>query len=419
MVRSRPFSAGRQTTAALHPSAAELADFALGSLDGERSAVIEGHVYRCDRCADLVARVPGDEFLQELRASCRTANDYGDAGASARSQETIGLPVDDLSLAKLSPEIHNHPRFEIKRLIAEGAMGRVYLAYVRDTTERVAVKVVRPDIADDKRKLDRFLQEWRIAEILRHPNIARMIAYESFGHSAMIAMEFVRGPTLAQVVRQRGPLPVQDASEYVRQVAAGLTCAASRGVVHRDIKPHNLMFESHTRLIKIVDFGLGRLVDEQRSGSRLTRDGEILGTLDYISPEQAADSRNADVRSDIYSLGCTFYFLLAGAPPFQSKNAVGLLQKHEIERPAPIRALRDDIPDDVAELLERMMQKDPALRPQSPQEILEALACLQTAGHDRPDNRFNASAVFRKLAMPAVWLPVLTCLICLMWLLVR
>ncbi len=322
-----------QPAAAPHPSPNELTGFALGSLDEQRAAVVEAHVYSCDRCADAVARVPGDEFLKQLQTSHQTANDDLNAGAPSDSHETVGLPLDDLCLADLADEIRNHPRFEIKRLIAEGAMGRVYLAQMRDNSGYVAVKVMRPDIANDQRKVDRFLQESRIAEMLRHPNIARVIGYESLGRSALIAMEFVHGRTLAQIVRQRGPLPLDEASEYVRQAAAGLAFAANLGVVHRDIKPHNVMLEARTGIIKIVDFGLGRLVDEQRTGSRLTRDDEILGTLDYISPEQAANSRDADIRSDTYSLGCTFYFLLTGAPPFTGKNAVELLKKHESRAP--------------------------------------------------------------------------------------
>jgi serine/threonine protein kinase len=430
VVRSKAFGMNRQITTAIHPSPAELSDFALGSLDEKRAAVIEAHVYGCDRCSKVVSKAPGDDFLRQLQASRLAATDESDPNGSARPLDTVGLPIGSLGLAELSAELRNHPCFEIKRLIAEVAMGRFYLAQARDCGAYVAVKLMRPDIADNKRMVDRFLQESRVAEKLRHPNIARVIGFESIGHSALIAMEFVRGRTLAQIVRQRGPLPVAEACEYVRQAASGLACAASHGVVHRDIKPHNFIFDPRARLIKIVDFGLGRLVDEQRTGSRLTQADEILGTLEYISPEQAANSRDADVRSDIYSLGCTFYFLLAGVPPFIGKNAVELLMKHETERPSPIGTLRGDVPQDIASLLERMMQKDPTLRPQSPQDVLNVLASAPIAcvaeslfsGRQPPNagnKRFTKSAAVRTLAMPAVWLPLLTCLVCLMWLLLR
>ncbi len=290
------------------------------------------------------------------------------------------------------------------------------------------MKVVRPDIAGDPRKVERFLQEARVAQKLCHPNIARMVGYESVGRSAMIAMEYICGQSLAQIVHQRGPLPVGEAREHVRQAATGLEYAARHGVVHRDIKPQNLMLDAGTKLVKVVDFGLGRLVEEQRSGSRLTREGEILGTLDYISPEQAADSRNADIRSDIYSLGCTFYFLLAGAPPFSGKNAIELLRMHETEPPVPIRTLRPDVPNEIVRLLEAMMHKDPAARPQTPHHVVTAIANRPSARTVRMATArataaggaaFDKIAVVRALASPVVWLPIFTGLVCLMWRLIR
>jgi serine/threonine protein kinase len=306
----------------------------------------------------------------------------------------------------------------------------VYMARKRESGECVAIKIMRPEIAGEGRKVERFLQESRIAAKLLHPNIARVLDCESTGRSALIAMEFVHGRTLAQIVHQRGPLPADEARAYAKQAALGLACAADHGVVHRDIKPQNLMFDPRLRLVKIVDFGLGRLVDEQRSGSRLTRPEEILGTLDYISPEQAANSRDADVRSDIYSLGCTLYYLLAGAPPFVGKNAVDLLRKHESETPAPIRSLRGDIPQDFSNLIDWALQKDPKQRPQSPHQILDHLERCTKAGsssrwagdgsllnaNDRPSNLL---AKFGWLRSPIVWLPLLTFFACIMWLLFR
>jgi serine/threonine-protein kinase len=429
VVRSKLVRVKEQTTTAHHPSAIELAEFALGSLDVERAAVIEGHVYGCDRCAKILAHAPGDDFLKQLQEAHQVANNDGDPGRLTSLQSTVGFALDNAALAELPAGIHDNPRFAIKGLIAEGAMGRVYLATAKNSGEYVAIKVIRPDFANEPRRVERFLQESRIAEKLHHPNIARMIGCESLGSSAMIAMEFVCGRSLAQIVRQRGPLPVGEACEYVRQATDGLAYAATRGVVHRDIKPHNLMFDSQAKLIKIVDFGLGRMVEEQRSGSRLTREDEILGTLDYISPEQSANSRTADARSDIYSLGCTFYFLLAGAPPFSGKNAVQLLRKHELEQPTPIRSLRPDVLPDMATLIDRMMKKDPKLRPQLP-EILEVLGRSQTtnierwSGGDKDSTKrgargFNSTAMFSALTSPALLLPILTCLVCLIWLTLR
>lgn len=419
-----------QTAKALHPSPSELAAFALGSLDEQRAAIIESHVYGCDQCADAVAQVPDDDFLKQLQLSHHPLGGASDSRTGANQYETVGVALDRYAGTDMAVNIREHPRFEVRRLIAEGAMGRVYLAQVRGKSEFCAIKVMRPEIANQPRKIERFLQESRIAEKLDHPNIARVIACESSGGSALIAMEFVEGRTLAQIVRQRGPLPLDEAREYLRQAAEGLAYAAKRGVVHRDIKPRNLIFEPRSGLIKIVDFGLGRLVDEQRTGSRLTREDEILGTLDYISPEQAMDSREAKEYSDIYSLGCTFYFLLAGGPPFSSKSAAGLLKKHESERPISIRTLRPEVPPAIADLLDRMMQKDPKLRPQSAQEVLGELARsrntdrseLETSAVRLPTTEgteYAKLATLRGLASPAVLLPLVTCLGCIAWLLIH
>jgi serine/threonine protein kinase len=222
-------------------------------------------------------------------------------------------------------------------------------------------------------------------------------------------MEFIAGETLAQLVGRRGPLPVSEACEYVRQAAAGLAHADRQGVVHRDVKPHNLIFDPQTRLVKILDFGLGRLVDEHRTGARLTQEGEILGTIHYLSPEQVADSREADIRSDIYSLGCVWFFLLSGFPPFRGTNPLEVLNKHQQEPPPSLRALRPDVPPEVAALVDRMLAKDPAARPQSPTEIVAALKPVEP----------SASRFMPIFLSPAVVLPALTLLVCLFWLLRR
>ena len=182
--------------------------------------------------------------------------------------------------------------------------------------------------------------------------------------------------------------------------------------------------------MKILDFGLGRLIDEHRSGTRLTREGEILGTVSYISPEQASDAREADGRSDIYSLGCTFFFLLSGFPPFRGTNPLAVLNQHKAEPPPPLGALRPDVPAEIAGLVERMLAKDPGARPQTPEEILSALAGREPAGDrrngspgDHPPAGGGAarrrSGLIPILLSPAALLPLLTLLACLIWLLYR
>ena len=242
----------------------------------------------------------------------------------------------------------------------------------------------------------------------------------------ILSMEFVAGETLAQIVARRGPLPVSEACEHVRQVAVGLAYAEQQGVIHRDVKPQNLIFDPQTRLVKILDFGLGRLVDEHRSGTRLTREGDILGTVSYISPEQASDSREADSRSDIYSLGCTFFFLLSGFPPFRGKNPVEVLKKHKEEAPPSIRMLRPDVPSEIAGLVDRMLAKDPSSRPQSSGEIVSALTLDEPIANSEKGPLENhslgiawldrwSSELIPILLSPAVLLPALTLLAYLLW----
>ena len=410
-----------------HPSADDLIAFAQGLLDSARAVAVEVHLSRCNQCAAKVARAPDDGFIGLLKTAEQSVfgNELG--GAADCCAETVELKRGS-DLDRLPPELREHPRYKVERLLAAGAMGEVYLAVDVALAKPVALKVLRLELAGNPARKKRFLQEARIAARLRHPNVAEILHSASAGRSAYIAMEFVAGETLAQIVDRRGPLPVSEASEYVRQAAAGLAYAERQGVIHRDIKPQNLIFDAKTGLVKILDFGLGRLVDEHRSGTRLTLEGEILGTVNYLSPEQASDSREADIRSDIYSLGCTFFFLLSGFPPFRGKNLLEVLDKHRADAPPSLRALRREVPPEIVGLLDRMLAKEPAGRPQSPKEIVSALTPDKPAASSetgpvkkhlpeikRGDRSF--SRLLPILLSPAVDLPLLTLLACLVWLL--
>ncbi len=270
--------------------------------------------------------------------------------------------------------------------------------------------MLKPQWAGVPERKRRFLQEARVAERLQHPNVARVLHSAPAGESAYIVAEFIAGETLAQIVGRRGPLPVEEACSLVRQAAAGLAYAARQRAVHRDIKPENLMLDEPTKQLKIVDFGLGRLADEQRSGSRLTREGDVIGTANYIAPEQISDSRSVDGRADIYGLGCVFFFLLTGSPPFRGASTLEVLRKHQQEPPPPVEAVRPGVPPEVAALVRRMLAKDPNQRPK-PGEIVTALG---------PDEGIQPrAAIVPILLSPAVLLPALTLLGCLWWLLSR
>jgi serine/threonine protein kinase len=212
----------------------------------------------------------------------------------------------------------------------------------------------------------------QIAAQLDHRNIVRAYDAERAGDLQLLAMEFVEGQSLAELVTKKGPLPIAYACNYVLQAALGLQHAHERNMVHRDIKPQNLMLTTKG-VVKILDFGLARLRSERRTSNELTRDNAMMGTPEYIAPEQAQDSKKADIRADIYSLGCTLFFLLTGRPPFRGSDWLAVVMAHLKDAPPPLENWRADVPPELADLVTRMLAKDPAARLQTPKEVAEAL----------------------------------------------
>ena len=223
--------------------------------------------------------------------------------------------------------------------------------------------------------LDRFLGEIRNAARLHHPNIVTAYSALRLGESLVLAMEYVEGLDLARLVKAHGPLPVAHACNYVHQAALGLQHAHEHGMVHRDIKPSNLMLarEGNRAVIKVLDFGLAKVKSEGPMDGTLTHEGQMLGTPDYIAPEQISDARRADIRADIYSLGCTLYYLLTGGPPFQGTSLYDILQAHHSMDAKPLNLVRPEVPVELAALVAKMMAKEPERRFQTPKEVAQAL----------------------------------------------
>jgi serine/threonine protein kinase len=261
--------------------------------------------------------------------------------------------------------------FELIEPIGVGGMAAVLRARDTQLDRCVALKILPPDMAQDPENVRRFHQEARSAAKLDHENIARVFFCGEDQRLHFIAFEFVEGENLRTLLERRGRLPVAEALHYMLQVAAGLAHAARRGVVHRDIKPSNIIVTPNGRA-KLVDMGLARSLGPQ-ADKGLTQSGVTLGTFDYISPEQALEPRDADVRSDIYSLGCTFYHMLTGQPPVPEGTAAKKLHHHQHVRPADPRQLVPELPDEVAVILDRMMAKRPADRYQSPEQLVHHL----------------------------------------------
>ena len=250
-------------------------------------------------------------------------------------------------------------------------MGEVYLAHNEPMDRPEVLKAVQRALLNKSGAVDRFLQEIRNAGRLHHPNIVTAYNCIEAGDSLVLAMEYVPGQDLAALVKSGGALPVANAAHYIRQAALGLQHAFEKGMVHRDIKPHNLMLarDGTKHTIKILDFGLAKVTSEKPVDGALTRDNQMLGTPDYVSPEQTRDAARADIRSDIYSLGCTLHFLLAGRPPFSGNSLFEILEAHNFKPAARLDGLRPDVPAGLADVVEKMMAKDPALRYQTPAQV--------------------------------------------------
>ena len=265
--------------------------------------------------------------------------------------------------------------FELTEYVGGGGMGRVFRAVDTRLERTVALKVLPPDQAADQPTLLRFRNEAQSAARLDHENIARVHYVGEDRGIHFIVFEFVEGVNIRDLVEQNGPLSLAKAVSYTLQIARALAHAAGREVVHRDIKPSNVLITPQ-RHVKVIDMGLARLQRENAPAVDLTASGVTLGTFDYISPEQARDPRNADVRSDIYSLGCTFFYMLAGRPPFPEGTVLQKLLQHQGDQPPDVRQFRPELPDEAARVLRKMLAKDPRHRYLEPAELVEDLLGL-------------------------------------------
>jgi serine/threonine-protein kinase len=258
--------------------------------------------------------------------------------------------------------------YRVLALLGSGGMGRVYRALDEALQREVAIKTLLPALAADADFVARFTREARAAALLNHPNITQIYATGQEGPIPFFAMELIRGRSIDSLCRASGAIEPARAAAYVRQAATGLRHAAQKGLIHRDVKPSNLML-TEDGVVKITDFGLAKAAG---SDSGLTATGEILGSPGYISPEQA-QGRPLDSRSDIYSLGATFYHLVTGRLPFQAPTAVAMILKHMNEPLRSPRAVNAGIPFPIAAVIQRMMAKNPGERFQDYDALIDAL----------------------------------------------
>jgi serine/threonine protein kinase len=329
--------------------------------------------------------------------------------------------------------------YRVLEPLGMGGMGQVYKALQQRLNRVVALKVIREDrLSRDPEAVKRFQREARAAAQLSHPNVVVVYDADKVADRHYIAMEYVEGTDLARLVKEHGPLPVGLTCDFMRQAALGLQHAFECGMVHRDIKPSNLLVTAAkaTRgisglvprpvltnppaeraakapapaepggktpallvagaVVKILDMGLARVIEtpENPAGSTtssLTQLGTVVGTPDFIAPEQARDARAADIRSDLYSLGCTLYYLLCGQPPFPEGSVMEKLLMHQLDHPQPLEELRPEVPVAVLSVARRLMEKRPDDRYQTPIELADALAALPAPGETPPPLRMSAA----------------------------
>jgi eukaryotic-like serine/threonine-protein kinase len=264
-------------------------------------------------------------------------------------------------------------KYKVLERLGAGGMGTVYLCEHKLMRRRVAVKVLPAAKAEDASSLERFYREARAVAALDHPNIVRAYDIDQDDKLHFLVMEHVDGSSLQDIVKKAGPMEVLRACHYIRQAALGLQHAHdTAGIVHRDIKPGNILVDRNG-IVKILDMGLARFFHDEEDILTKKYDENVLGTADYLAPEQALDSHSVDIRADIYSLGATFYFCLTGRTPFAEGTVAQKLIWHQTRQPKPIRQLRPEVPEGVVTIVERMMSKDPAQRPQTPLEVAEIL----------------------------------------------
>jgi serine/threonine protein kinase len=376
-------------TAAVHPTDPILQAYGLGKLADVSSDSVSKHLESCDSCRRRVAELSSDEFLGRLRRARVTPDQAASGWSPDAASSTEGTPshvVPPARLDALPPELVDHPDYEIVRELGRGGMGVVYLANNRLMGRPEVLKVAGRHLIERTGVLDRFLREIRSAAMLHHANIVTAYTAMRLGQSVVLAMEYVEGLDLAKMVKTKGPLPVAHACNFIHQAALGLQHAHERGMVHRDIKPANLILarDGKKAIVKVLDFGLAKVTSEGQTDSGLTREGQMLGTPDYIAPEQIRNAQSADIRADIYSLGCTLYYLLTGGPPFRGDHLWDVYQAHFSMEAGPLNLVRPEVSVELAAVVAKMMAKEPGRRFQTPGEVARALAPFSKPAATQP-----------------------------------
>ncbi len=350
-------------------------------------------------------KVTSEEFLKCVEKSRLVETTQLTTFIEKLRQSSNPLPDDPVDIAKHFEEAKLLTRWHCEKLLqgkykgfflgkhkllghlGTGGMSTVYLAEHVLMRSKRAIKVLPKSKLGNNSYLQRFQQEAKAIASLNHPNIIRAFDIDNDGDTHYLVMEYVDGYDLQTLVRKKGPLEYGLAAEYIMQSAKGLQHAHENGLIHRDVKPANL-FLSRDGVIKVLDLGLAMYSDESRSSVTMEHNDKVLGTADYLAPEQALNSHNIDARADIYGLGCSLYYLLTGHPPFPTGSIAQRIAKHQTEMPAEIRKDRADCPGELDGICVKMMQKDRRFRYRDCKQVAEVLeAWLTTYRQTAPSLR--------------------------------
>jgi formylglycine-generating enzyme required for sulfatase activity len=349
-----------------------------------------------------------EEFAQRILTHldvCPECQRLVDEIGAAEPPPALAVHIENVATPS-QPELSKDPHqriwlgnYELLEKIGHGGMGAVFKAVHRRMERVVAVKILPPEFVENADRIARFEREVKVAAKLRHQNVVNAYDADVADGVHFLVMEYVDGCNLSVVVKKNGPLPVELAVNYIRQAATGLEFAHRRGIVHRDVKPSNLLLDNEGT-VKVLDLGLARIETSTISPepAELTNTGNIMGTVDYMSPEQALDTKHADARSDVYSLGCSLFYLVTGKPTYSGDTTVKKLVAHR-EQPIPsLRSLRPDVPEALDAAFAKMLAKNPFDRYGTMTEVVAALdRCYAPAepvsGEIRSINSLGDSAV--------------------------
>ncbi len=347
------------------------------TLPNELQQRIENHLEQCETCrAHLEAMAATADIWREATEvlTSETAQ-LGSQHAASRPESLssqLGLPAGAVEMSCDPTSLGSIEGYELLDVIGRGGMGIVARAHDRQLNRMVAIKFLAPHLATSAAARERFARESRAAAAVVHPHVVPIHAVNGKRDIPYLVMQYVTGRSVQDRIDLAGPLPVRDILRIAMQTARGLAAAHEQGMIHRDVKPSNILLENGVERVMLGDFGLARAADD----ASLTRSGVIAGTPDYMSPEQAAGVA-VDHRTDLFSLGSVMYAMATGHPPFRAERAMGVLHRICHDRPRPLREVQPDLPPWLESLVERLLEKDPDRRFASASETADVLAqCL-------------------------------------------